>query len=356
MAISPGILPYPCLLVSALTKPKRESPVQNFPFFLGFITVVSLLASPSLAIELGLPAQCELGETCFMQQYPDMEQGSGVADPLCGSQSYDGHKGTDLRILSMKDMETGYAVIAVADGKILRLRDGEPDHLVATEEDRARIAGKECGNGLVMQLTDGFEVQYCHLKEGSLAVKPGDAVRKGDRLGEIGSSGLAQFPHVHITVTQAGEPIDPLTGRKLSEGCMSALQPSASLFSRSIVEKLDLTTPEILAFGLAGRAIDHQSLVREGPPPKVSSTDKLFIVWTWITNLRKGDSVRIALKDEQGNTLVDHTGNPLDRDKATFSAYAGRKRSLPAGRYKVDVFIMRDHIPLKTEGSDVVIQ
>lgn len=133
--------------------------MQNFPFFLGFITVVSLLASPLLAIELGLPAQCELGKTCFMQQYPDMEQGSRVADPLCGSQSYDGHKGTDLRILSMKDMETGYAVIAVADGKILRLRDGEPDHLVATEEDRARIAGKECGNGLVMQLTDGFEVQ-----------------------------------------------------------------------------------------------------------------------------------------------------------------------------------------------------
>lgn len=331
--------------------------MQNAPFLLASAVLAPfLLVSSTLALELRLPAQCELGKTCFMQQYPDMDAGGGVADPLCGSQSYDGHKGTDLRILSMKDMEKGYAVIAVADGKVLRIRDGEIDHLVETEDDRKRIAGRECGNGLVMQLEDGYEVQYCHLRKGSLAVKPGENVRKGDRLGEIGSSGLAQFPHVHITVSRNGEPLDPLTGRKLSEGCTSTLHEEASLFSRDIIEKLDLTKPEILALGLAGTPIDHQALVNEGPPPEVSSTDRLFVAWAWFANLKKGSMIKLVLKDDRGSTLVDHTSEPLDRDKATFSAFAGKKRTLPPGRYEIKISITQNDAVLRSTSATVTVQ
>ena len=330
--------------------------MRNFPFLSASALLPLLLASPALALELGLPAQCELGKTCFMQQYPDMDTGDGVADPLCGSQSYDGHKGTDLRILSLKDMEKGFAVIAVSDGKVLRVRDGEADHLVETKDDRAKISGKECGNGLVMQLEDGYEVQYCHLRKGSLAVKPGDDMQKGDRLGEIGSSGLAQFPHVHITVSRNGETLDPLTGRKLSEGCTSAFRQEASLFSPDIVEKLDLTKPEILASGLAGKPINYPALVREGPPPQVSSSDNLFVAWSWFANLKKGNTIKLVLKDAQGNALVDHTSEPLDRDKATFAAFAGRKRTLPAGRYELDVSVTQDDKTLRRTSSIVVVE
>ncbi|CAK7262052.1 MULTISPECIES: M23 family metallopeptidase [unclassified Shinella] len=331
--------------------------MRYVPSALASIAVVSLLsAAPAPALELGLPAQCELGKTCFMQQYPDMDAGAGVADPLCGSQSYDGHKGTDLRILSMKDMEKGYAVIAVADGKVLRVRDGEADHLVETEEDRARIAGKECGNGIVMQLAEGYEVQYCHLRKGSLAVRPGAEVRKGDRLGEVGSSGFAQFPHVHITLSHGGEPLDPLTGRKLSQGCTSTAPREASLFSPDIVEKLNLTRPDILASGLAGAPVDHQALVKEGPPPQVVASDRMFVAWAWFTNLGKGSTIRLVLKDGQGNTLVDYTSEPLDRDKATFSAFAGRKRTLPPGRYVVDVSVTRSDAVLRSASTAVTIE
>lgn len=331
--------------------------MRNVPFSLASASIVSLLfAAPALALELGLPAQCELGKTCFMQQYPDMDAGKGAADPLCGSQTYDGHKGTDLRILSLKDMEKGYAVIAVADGKVLRIRDGEADHLVESEEDRARIAGKECGNGLVMQLEDSYEVQYCHLRKGSLVVRPGADVRKGDRLGEIGSSGLAQFPHVHITVSRNGEPLDPLTGRKLSEGCTATVPQDASLFSPAIVEKLDLAKPEILASGLAGKPIDHQALVNDGPPPQVSSSDRLYVAWAWFANLRKGSTIKLVLKDEKGNMLIDHTSEPLDRDKATFSAFAGRKRTLPPGRYEIDVSVTQNDAVLRSASTTLTVQ
>lgn len=314
------------------------------------------MAAPALAIELGLPAQCELGKTCFMQQYPDMDAGGGVADPLCGSQSYDGHKGTDLRILSLKDIERSYPVIAVADGEVLRVRDGEADHLVETEEDRARIARKECGNGLVMQMEDGYEVQYCHLRKGSLAVKPGENVRKGDRLGEIGASGLAQFPHVHITVSHNGENLDPLTGRKLSEGCISTVPKDGSLFSADIAEKLDLTKPEILASGVAGKPVDYPALVREGPPPQVSTNDSLFVAWVWLANLKKGSTIKLVLKDAKGNSLVNHTSEPLDRNKATFSAFAGRKRTLLAGQYELNVSVMYESSTLNSEVSTIIVK
>lgn len=329
--------------------------MRNLPLLL-VSTAPLLLAPPALALELGLPAQCDLGKTCFMQQYPDMDAGGGAADPLCGSQSYDGHKGTDLRVLSMKDMEKGYAVIAVADGKVLRIRDGEADRLVETEDDRKRIAGKECGNGLVIEMEDGYEVQYCHLRKGSLAVKPGQDVRKGDRLGDIGSSGLAQFPHVHITVSRNGEPLDPLTGRRLSEGCTATFQPEASLFSRDIVAKLDLTRPEILASGLAGAPIDHRALVKEGPPPQVTSSDGLFVAWAWFANLRKGSTIRLLLKDDRGNILVDHASEPLDRDKATFSAFAGRKRTLPPGRYRFSASVLQGEAIQREAASSLVVE
>jgi len=314
------------------------------------------LTAPALAIELGLPAQCELGKTCFVQQYPDMAAGDAVADPLCGGLTYDGHSGTDLRILSMKDMEAGYAVIAVGDGKVLRVRDQEQDHLIETESERASVAGRECGNGLVMQLQDGYEVQYCHLRKGSLAVKPGDVVQTGDRLGEIGASGLAQFPHIHITVSRNGDTLDPLTGRKLSEGCASTFRPDESLFAPEIVAKIEPAKPDILAFGVAGRPVAYEALVREGPPPVVSTSDSVFVTWAWFANLKSGSVVRLVLKDAKGDTLVDHTGEPLERNKAAYAAFAGKKRTLPPGQYQIEVSVTLDSTILRKAASEIVVQ
>jgi hypothetical protein len=314
------------------------------------------LTAPAWAIELGLPAQCELGKTCFVQQYPDMAAGDAVTDPLCGTLTYDGHSGTDLRILSMKDMEAGYAVVAVGDGKVLRVRDQEQDSLIETESDVASVAGRECGNGLVMQLQDGYEVQYCHLRKGSLSVKPGNVVRAGDRLGQVGASGLAQFPHVHITVSRHGDTLDPLTGRKLSEGCTSTFRPEASLFAPEIVAKLEPAKPDILAFGVAGRLVDYDALVHEGPPPVVSTNDSVFVTWAWFAKLKKGSAIRFTLRDAKGEVLVDHTSEPLDRNKAAYAAFAGRKRPLSRGQYQVEVSVTLDGTLLRKAVSEVAVR
>src|SRR3954454_24863756 len=135
------------------------------------------LPAPAGALELGLPAQCALGKDCFVQQFADDDTRPGeVADPFCGKATYDGHDGTDLRILSMTDVARGVPVLAVADGTVLRGRDGVPDRLVTTDADRAAVADKECGNGMIVDLGGGYEAQYCHMRQGSLTVKPGNAV------------------------------------------------------------------------------------------------------------------------------------------------------------------------------------
>src|SRR5262249_28255179 len=108
------------------------------------LTLALLFPGAARALELGLPAECTLRKDCFVHQLADNATRPGeVADPFCGNATYDGHDGTDLRILSMADVARGVPVVAVADGKVLRGRDGEPDRLVTTEADRAAVADKE---------------------------------------------------------------------------------------------------------------------------------------------------------------------------------------------------------------------
>jgi len=47
---------------------------------------------------------------------------------------------------------------------------------------------------------DDIYVLLCHLRNGSLLVKKGDAVRAGQKIGEVGNSGNSIQPHLHIQV------------------------------------------------------------------------------------------------------------------------------------------------------------
>lgn len=320
------------------------------------LPLASLVATSTEAIELGLPIDCALGENCFFQQFVDVDLSSKAVDPFCSAYTYDKHKGTDLRIRSMADVVSGFAVTAVADGMVMRLRDGEADHLVKTEDDFESVAGKECGNGLVLRLAEDYEIQYCHLRKGSLVVAPGQAVQIGDKLGEVGASGLAQFPHVHITLRKGGKLVDPLTGRSVSSGCNREFDKSRSLFSKSVVAKVDPTVPDILSLGLSGQPVRHSSLVEMGPPPKLGANDSLFVAWGWLTRLNKGDRLRIALKNNRAETIIDNTSEPLERNKATYSAYAGKRQRLPKGSYTVTLSVLRQDEVVASKSEVIVLE
>lgn len=54
----------------------------------------------------------------------------------------------------------------------------------------------------------GIKTLYYHLSK--IDVKPGDIIRKGEKLGEIGSTGYSTAPHLHWEFRVNGLPVDPL--------------------------------------------------------------------------------------------------------------------------------------------------
>jgi murein DD-endopeptidase MepM/ murein hydrolase activator NlpD len=57
------------------------------------------------------------------------------------------------------------------------------------------------GNTITLKLSGGQFAYYFHLQPGSLRVKAGDRVRRGQILARIGNSGDAREPHLHFEVT-----------------------------------------------------------------------------------------------------------------------------------------------------------
>ena len=66
------------------------------------------------------------------------------------------------------------------------------------------FATKE-GNYVIVRVSETTLYRYNHLD--SASVKAGDTVKAGDKLGEVGSTGLSTGPHLHVEYIVNGESI-----------------------------------------------------------------------------------------------------------------------------------------------------
>jgi len=66
------------------------------------------------------------------------------------------------------------------------------------------------GYGILVRIShgQGIETWYGHLAAAS--VRPGQAVRAGEVIGLVGSTGRSTGPHLHFEVRVNGQPVDPL--------------------------------------------------------------------------------------------------------------------------------------------------
>ncbi|MDQ7079893.1 MAG: DUF5930 domain-containing protein [Paracoccaceae bacterium] len=80
----------------------------------------------------------------------------------------------------------------------------------ATGEGVVTFAGWAGGYGRLIKIrhSNGFETRYGHLKK--IRVKKGQRVSRGQRIGDMGSSGRSTGPHVHYEVRLGGKPVNPL--------------------------------------------------------------------------------------------------------------------------------------------------
>ena len=64
------------------------------------------------------------------------------------------------------------------------------------------------GNMIEVRRNDGLKVRYAHLSK--IEVRVGQTVYEGDKIGEVGSTGMATGPHLHYEVLIEDIPVDPM--------------------------------------------------------------------------------------------------------------------------------------------------
>ncbi len=58
----------------------------------------------------------------------------------------------------------------------------------------------------------------------------------------------------------------------------------------------------------------------DGPPPAPPAGGEASIVWAWVTNLSKGDTLAFRMVGPDGTTFFEGSGTPLDGNKAVYPA------------------------------------
>lgn len=96
------------------------------------------------------------------------------------------HAGTDFGARS------GSPIFAIADGTVIS----------------ASYSGGY-GNRIILDHGGGLTTVYAHCS--SLAVRAGQTVRQGQRIGAVGSTGLSTGPHLHFEMRINGRPVNPMS-------------------------------------------------------------------------------------------------------------------------------------------------
>jgi murein DD-endopeptidase MepM/ murein hydrolase activator NlpD len=96
----------------------------------------------------------------------------------------------------------GAEVLAVANGIVAAMRDDVPES--ATFSNRLEHPPEEAeGNFISLDLGGGRYAFYGHLRTGSITVAPGERVRRGQVIGQVGFTGHAGRPQLHFHVGDA---------------------------------------------------------------------------------------------------------------------------------------------------------
>jgi murein DD-endopeptidase MepM/ murein hydrolase activator NlpD len=313
------------------------------------LPVALFLASvaPSVAIELALPIDCTPGKDCVVQHYVDRDPGDDRRDYLCGHQTYDGHDGIDIRVPNLRAMAAGVDVLAAADGVVKATRDGMADQSVA-ETSIDAVKDRECGNGVVIVHADGWSTQYCHMKKGSIRVAEGDAVHAGTPLGEVGLSGMTEFPHVHFTVRKGETEVDPfaIEPSDAPSACAFAGDAGTLIWGPEAKAELTYRPAFVLNAGFADAPVEMEQ-IESGvlDHVRVTSRSPALVFYGRAIGLEEGDVQRLVIHAPDGAVFAENEIEPLDRAKAQYMAFTGKKlrdAAWPPGTWRGRYSVIRN--------------
>jgi murein DD-endopeptidase MepM/ murein hydrolase activator NlpD/small nuclear ribonucleoprotein (snRNP)-like protein len=98
----------------------------------------------------------------------------------------------------------GAEIHAVADGVVTQTKDGLPQNPPGAKSLAVPLSLETIGgNHVIMEIGDGLYAFYAHMQPGSVRVKVGDKVRRGQVLGLLGNTGNSSEPHLHFQICDA---------------------------------------------------------------------------------------------------------------------------------------------------------
>ena len=89
----------------------------------------------------------------------------------------------------------GEPVLASHDGQVLAVINDLPDNVLGTKD-----AINPLGNYISIKVAQDRFLFLAHFQRGTITVKPGDRVKRGQPLGRCGNSGNSDHPHIHLHV------------------------------------------------------------------------------------------------------------------------------------------------------------
>ena len=287
-------------------------------------------------VSYSLPIDCTPGENCWVMNYVDFgPDDQKKTDPQCMERTYDTHKGTDFAIRDGKAMEEGVDVLAAAGGMVKKIRDGEPDLWASDAQLEAiKAARKECGNAILIEHENAQQTIYCHLKKGSITVKQNQEVKRGEKVAQVGLSGLTQFPHLHFGIIWEGAIIDPFTGQNNTDKC--------GVFKRSFWAEdvgLGYQPVSIQDIGFQNTVPDLKKIERDASTPEnINTGSDILAFWVTILGAREGDEITIEIRDPNDKVFARrlitqnktrarqfyYTGRKLNSNPLIEGAYTGR--------------------------------
>jgi len=306
------------------------------------LAVLPALAPAQSAPGLALPIDCEIGRACIVQNYVDRDSGPGARDYRCGFLTYDGHKGTDIRVIDAQSYQRGVAVLAAAPGRVRAVRDGMPDASVRTLG-KDVVAGREAGNSVVVDHGGGWETQYAHMRKGSVAVRAGELVKGGQPLGAVGLSGNTEFPHVHFEVRHDRTIVDPFAG--VDGAPAASCEPGGKpLWTQKALEHLTYVPTGVLDADFAGAPPRVGDVVVDRDAMESFGSDaKAAVFWAQIYGAQAGDVEELRLIAPDGSVEASKRAR-VEHTQAQRLSYIGKRRSGSAwqpGTYRGEYAVYR---------------
>lgn len=163
----------------------------------------------------------------------------------------------------------GSEVLAVADGVVASVKDGIPENVPSPSSRAVPITPDTiAGNYVILEIGGRFAL-FAHLQPGSLRVKQGDKIKRGQVIGLVGNSGNSTEPHLHFHMSDGNSALG-------SEGVPFLLEAFEKRLEGEKRAELPLKDTVVNFKEIERPAASNAEMTPEANPADVASIDAIL--------------------------------------------------------------------------------